>query len=400
MEISFYYKARNLAGEAVTGRVDADTRLAALGLLRSKDLFVISISRQVRGPRIQLPRRRVRIKELAVFCRQFAVMNAAGIPLLQSLHDLREQTADRLLHKVISEAVISLERGKSLSEAFITNSDSLPLIMINMLMAAEASGSLDLILERLAENFEKEMQVREKIKSALAYPVLVAVVALLAVAVLLVYVVPIFVDVFDQVGASLPASTRLLLALSGILRQHSPVIALSLALLLLVIKQVQKIKTVTALKDLLLLRLPGVRSVTLGVTISRFAHTLSMLLRSGLPLLESLAVVEKVVGNSIAVSEISEARRQVEIGERISPALLKSRVFPRMVVSMIDTGEESGALVDILEKLGSYYDHYVEDGISRAASLLEPVFITVVGIMVGFIALSIYLPLFGLSGSL
>ena len=207
METSFYYKARNLAGEQVTGKVKSDTRQAALGLLHSKDLFVINISQRVLRPRIQLPKGRVRIRELAVFCRQFAIMNAAGIPLLQSLHDLGEQTTDKLLQKVISEAVVSLERGKSLSEAFHANSDSLPPIMVNMLTAAEVSGSLDLALERLADNFEKEVQVREKIKSALTYPVLVAVVALLAVAVLLVYVVPIFVDVFEQVGASLPAAT-------------------------------------------------------------------------------------------------------------------------------------------------------------------------------------------------
>lgn len=400
METSFYYKARNLAGEQVTGKVKSDTRQAALGLLHSKDLFVINISQRVLRPRIQLPKGRVRIRELAVFCRQFAIMNAAGIPLLQSLHDLGEQTTDKLLQKVISEAVVSLERGKSLSEAFHANSDSLPPIMVNMLTAAEVSGSLDLALERLADNFEKEVQVREKIKSALTYPVLVAVVALLAVAVLLVYVVPIFVDVFEQVGASLPAATRLLLALSSVLRQYSPVVVLSLPLLFLAVKYAQKIKIVYTTRDRLFLTLPGVSSITIGITISRFAHTLSMLLKSGLPLLESLAVTEKVVGNSIAALEISEARRGIEAGERIAPAFLKSRVFPKMIVSMIETGEESGALVEILEKLGSYYDQDVEISITRMASLLEPALITVVGIMVGFIALSIYLPLFGLSGSL
>lgn len=401
MELSFHYQARNLDGEAVSGRVEAETRQAALGLLRSRNLFVVKISQARAGKRrLSVPRGRVRVKELAIFCRQFAVMNAAGIHLLQSLHDLREQTTDRLLQKIISEAVVSVEKGKSLTEAFMINSGSLPPIMINMLMAAEASGSLDLTLQRLAENFEKEMQVRGKIQSALAYPVLVAVVALMAVAVLLIYVVPIFVDVFDQVGASLPAATRLLLVLSSILRQYSHLIVLSFALLFVAMKYIQKIRIVFTMRDMLLLRLPGVGSIATGVTISRFAHTLSMLLHSGIPLLESLDIVEKVIGNSIAASEIAEARRQVEVGESIAPAFLKSRVFPRMVTSMIAVGEESGALVDILDKLGSYYDQDVDFGITRLASLLEPVLITAVGLMVGFIALSIYLPLFGLSGSL
>jgi type IV pilus assembly protein PilC len=164
VEFSFHYQARNLDGEAVSGRVEAETRQAALGLLRSRNLFVVKISQARAGKRrLSVPRGRVRVKELAIFCRQFAVMNAAGIHLLQSLHDLREQTTDRLLQKIISEAVVSLEKGKSLTEAFMINSGSLPPIMINMLMAAEASGSLDLTLQRLAENFEKEMQVREMI---------------------------------------------------------------------------------------------------------------------------------------------------------------------------------------------------------------------------------------------
>ena len=162
----------------------------------------------------------------------------------------------------------------------------------------------------------------------------------------------------------------------------------------------KKIKIVYTHKDRLFLKLPGVSSITIGITISRFASYPIYAPESGLPLLESLAVTEKVVGNSIAALEISEARRGIEAGERIAPAFLKSRVFPKMIVSMIETGEESGALVEILEKLGSYYDQDVEISITRMASLLEPALITVVGIMVGFIALSIYLPLFGLSGSL
>lgn len=402
MGMSYDYKARNLAGELVTGKIDADNRQAALGLLRSRDLFVVKISRSLARKffRFYLPRGRVGMKELAIFCRQLSIMNATGIPLLHSLQVLGEQTTDKLLQKIISEAFVSLERGKSLSEAFTANSGFLPPIMINMLIAAEASGSLDLTLERLAENFEKEVQVKEKIKSALAYPLLVAVVALLAVAVLLIYVVPIFVEVFDQVGASLPAATRLLLVMSSILRQYSLLIVLSLPLLFLALKYTQKIKVVQAYRDMFLLRLPGLCTITKGVAISRFARTLSMLLRSGLPLLESLSIVEKVIENSIAAVEIAGASLRVEAGERIAPAFLKSKVFPKMVASMIATGEESGTLVDVLEKLGGYYDQDVDFTITKLASLLEPVLITAVGIMVGFIALSIYLPLFGLSGSL
>lgn len=401
MGMSYDYKARNLTGELVAGKIEADSQQDALGILRSRDLFVVKISpSRVRKFRFYLPRGRVGMKELAIFCRQFSIMNATGIPLLHSLQVLGEQTTDKLLQRIISETIVFLERGESLSEAFAANSSSLPPIMINMLIAAEASGSLDLTLERLAENFEKEVEVKEKIKSALAYPLLVALIALLAVVVLLIYVVPVFVEVFEQVGASLPTATRMLLAISGILQQYSLLIVLSLPLLFLAVKYAQRIKSVQAYWDVFLLRLPGLSSITKGVIISRFVRTLSMLLRSGIPLLESLSIVEKVIENSIAAVEIAGASLRVRAGERIAPAFMKSKIFPRMVASMIATGEESGTLVGVLDKLGSYYDQDVNSTITRLASLLEPVLITVVGVMVGFIALSIYLPLFGLSGSL
>jgi type IV pilus assembly protein PilC len=258
MEMSFDYKARNLNGELITGKIEADTRQAAIEILRARDLFVVNIWRPYRKIKLQLPIGRVKVKEMAIFCRQFAIMNDTGIPVLQSLHILREQTTDRLLQKIISEAIVAVESGKSLSESFMSNADSLPPVMINMLIGAETSGSLDLTLERLADNFEKENQIREKVKSALAYPALVTAVSLLAVFIMLIYVVPVFVDVFDQMGATLPAVTRLLLAMSGIVRQHSLLIVALLLLIFLAVKNIHKVKFLQAPVDMFLFRIPGV----------------------------------------------------------------------------------------------------------------------------------------------
>jgi type IV pilus assembly protein PilC len=252
MEMSFDYKARNLNGELITGKIEADTRQAAIEILRARDLFVVNIWRPYRKIKLQLPIGRVKVKEMAIFCRQFAIMNDTGIPVLQSLHILREQTTDRLLQKIISEAIVAVESGKSLSESFMSNADSLPPVMINMLIGAETSGSLDLTLERLADNFEKENQIREKVKSALAYPALVTAVSLLAVFIMLIYVVPVFVDVFDQMGATLPAVTRLLLAMSGIVRQHSLLIVALLLLIFLAVKNIHKVKFLQAPVDMFL----------------------------------------------------------------------------------------------------------------------------------------------------
>jgi type IV pilus assembly protein PilC len=400
MEMSFDYKARNLNGELITGKIEADTRQAAIEILRARDLFVVNIWRPYRKIKLQLPIGRVKVKEMAIFCRQFAIMNDTGIPVLQSLHILREQTTDRLLQKIISEAIVAVESGKSLSESFMSNADSLPPVMINMLIGAETSGSLDLTLERLADNFEKENQIREKVKSALAYPALVTAVSLLAVFIMLIYVVPVFVDVFDQMGATLPAVTRLLLAMSGIVRQHSLLIVALLLLIFLAVKNIHKVKFLQAPVDMFLFRIPGVGTIIKGVIISRFARTLSMLLHSGVPLLSALSIVENVVDNSRVAAELSGVRRQVEVGEKIAPALKNSKVFPPMVTGMIAVGEETGQLETVLEKLGAYYDQNIESVINRLSSLLEPGLICLVGLMVGFVALSIYLPLFQLSGSM
>jgi type IV pilus assembly protein PilC len=309
MEMSFDYKARNLNGELITGKIEADTRQAAIEILRARDLFVVNIWRPYRKIKLQLPIGRVKVKEMAIFCRQFAIMNDTGIPVLQSLHILREQTTDRLLQKIISEAIVAVESGKSLSESFMSNADSLPPVMINMLIGAETSGSLDLTLERLADNFEKENQIREKVKSALAYPALVTAVSLLAVFIMLIYVVPVFVDVFDQMGATLPAVTRLLLAMSGIVRQHSLLIVALLLLIFLAVKNIHKVKFLQAPVDMFLFRIPGVGTIIKGVIISRFARTLSMLLHSGVPLLSALSIVENVVDNTRVAAELSGVRR-------------------------------------------------------------------------------------------
>ncbi len=395
----FYYKAKDLHGKAIKGIMEAEDRQTALGLLRSRDLFTVKLSPVQTGKiNVRMPHRKVRLKELAVFCRQLSIMNAAGVHLLQTLRDLGEQITDPLLKKIIGEATVSLEKGKSLSEAFEINKESLPPIMTNMLMAAESSGSLDLVLQRLADSFERELQVRGKIQSAMAYPLFVIVVTILAVVVLLIFVVPIFADVFAQMGAELPGTTRILLGVSEQVQRYFILAVPLLIIFFLSVNYLAKVKIINLAKEKLLLRLPVVGPIIKGVLTSRFAYTLSMLLKSGIPLLVSLETMEKVMGNSIVSQEISEVRNRVAIGERIAPVLLDSKVFPKMVVRMIAVGEDAGVLVDVLDKLGSYYDQEVDFAITRLTGMLEPMLIALVGLMVGFIALSIYLPLFGLTG--
>ena len=365
----YEYRAWDQEGKIICGRIEAASCDDAVERLRRQDLIIVKISR-ARQPVLDLFTRKVGVKELAVFCRQFSIMIGAGLSLPYCLRLLRGQVRDPQLKRITEEAVLSLERGESITEAFSANSEQLPPMLINMLMAAEVSGSLDQNLERLADSFEKDAALKEKIKSALAYPLLVTVAALLSVIVLLVYVVPVFVDVFEQTGTALPAATQVLIATSALLRQQWLVILMFLFLIIVILKFAQRTKKYRLLPDEILLKRPGFGSITTGVIISRFAHTLSLLLKSGIPLLESLSVVEKTIGNSIAARELSAAYALLQKGERFAYTLNGSRIFPAMVTGMLAIGDEAGELEQILDKIAYYYEQDVEQSIVRLTSLL------------------------------
>jgi len=267
-------------------------------------------------------------------------------------------------------------------------------------MAGEVSGTLDVALARLAAHFEREHELLEKVKSAMSYPLLVAGMSFVAMIALLVLVVPIFVDVFAQMGVALPLPTRILLGASSALSRYWFVLPLGLAALFFGGRSWAATPRGRERLDRALLRLPVVGPLAHKVVVARVARTLSTLLRSGVPLLRSLETVERVAGNAVAAKEIAAARANIREGERMAPVLAKSAVFPPMAVSMIAVGEESGALDDLLEKLAAFYEREVEAAVARLSSLIEPILIAGVGGMVAFIALSIYLPLFGMAGAM
>ncbi|HHW40739.1 MAG TPA: type II secretion system F family protein [Syntrophomonadaceae bacterium] len=400
--VSYNYRARNLSGRLITGKVEAGSPGEAIALLREKNLFVVKLS-PVRSLNIDLDRvfkRRIAVRDLAVFCRQFATMAGAGIPLLQCLNILAGQTENKKLRGILVEVAGEIEKGKGLSESFRGYREHLPEIFINMLVAGEVSGTIEQTLERLAVHFEKDHQLREKIKSAMAYPAMIAGMALLSVLVLITLIVPIFADIFAQSGAVLPLPTRILMGISGALTGYWYLFLAGMAGLFVAARQGFASESGRKFVDRLLLQIPVVGPLATKTIVSRFSRTLATLLRSGIPLLRSLETVEKAVGNSIAAKEIAEAMRNIKEGERMAPVLIKSKIFPPMAVNMIGIGEESGALDSMLEKLAAFYEQEVEAMIARLSSIVEPLLIAVVGILVGFIAISIYFPLFGLSGAI
>lgn len=398
----FAYKARNLSGKLLTGKIEAESRDAAIAQLRNKNYYVVQINTAMdfKLDLDKLLNLKIKVKDLAVFCRQAATMIEAGIPLLQCLNILTQQTESKKLREILKAVVMDIENGKSLSEAFRIHQRYLPGIFIDMLTAGEVSGTLDQAMDRLANQFEKDHELKEKIKSAMTYPLVIGAFAFLAMVILLVVVVPIFVEIFEQVGAELPLPTRIMLGVSKACTNFWYLILPAPLLLYFGLKSFAATDRGKVITDRLLLKLPVYGKLTQKTITARFARTLATLLKSGVPLMQSLETVENVVGNTQVTKIIKAARENIKEGENMSPILLNASFFPPMAVNMIAIGEESGALDALLEKVAIYYEQEVETLVAKLSSVIEPLMIAGVGIMVGFIAVSIYLPLFGLSGAM
>jgi type IV pilus assembly protein PilC len=398
----FAYKARNLSGKLLTGKIEAESRDAAIAQLRNRNYYVVQINPAVdfKLDLDKLLNLKIKVKDLAVFCRQAATMIEAGIPLLQCLNILTQQTESKKLREILKAVIMDIENGKSLSEAFRIHQRYLPGIFIDMLTAGEVSGTLDQAMDRLANQFEKDHELKEKIKSAMTYPLVIGAFAFLAMVILLVVVVPVFVEIFEQVGAELPLPTRIMLGFSKACTNFWFLILPAPLLLYFGLKSFAATDRGKVITDRLLLKLPVYGKLTQKTITARFARTLATLLKSGVPLMQSLESVENVVGNTQVTKIIKAARENIKEGENMSPILLNASFFPPMAVNMIAIGEESGALDALLEKVAIYYEQEVETLVAKLSSVIEPLMIAGVGIMVGFIAVSIYLPLFGLSGAM
>ncbi|MFX4261639.1 type II secretion system F family protein [Pelotomaculum propionicicum] len=395
----FNYKARNLSGKLVCGKVESSSPGGVASLLREKGCFAVEI-KPARGAVQSTDKifsRKIDLKSMSFLCRQLSAMLDAGIPLLQCLNILAAQTENKRLTIVLRDVTASVEKGNSLSSAFKAHRDCLPEIFINMIAAGEASGTLGQAAARLTTHFEKEHRSKEKIKSALTYPLLVAVLVFASVIGIMVFVVPVFAGLFESMGAELPLPTRIVIGLSGALASYWYVLLLSSAVLFFILKWAGTQKSSNIVLHRFLLRLPLVGRIARQTIVARFTRTLATLLMSGMPLMQSLEVVENVSGSNLVAQEINKVRTNIRVGERIAPVLKKSMLFPPMAAHMIAVGEESGRLNNILERLAVFYEEEADNLFAGLSSLIEPLLIAAMGLIVAFVALSIYLPLFGMS---
>jgi type IV pilus assembly protein PilC len=399
MPQTYDYRVRDRAGKLVAGSLDADSPGLVANKLREMGYVPISIDeRQMGGIRqeIHIPGRagRVKLKDVAVFSRLFATMINSGLTLLRTLQILAVQTDNKALAATIDRVRHDVEGGASLSQALSRHPKVFSHLYIAMVRAGETGGVLDRVLLQLATTIEKQVELRRKVKSAMTYPVAVLGLVGLILTAMLVFVVPMFKGLYKTLGGKLPAPTQLLIDASGLFIKLLPVIVVGAVGGVWAFKRWITTEQGRAYWDTAKLRVPIFGKLVHKTAMARFTRTLSVLLRSGVPILESLDITSETVGNVVVCRGIKDVQRGVMAGEPIARGLEKHAVFPPMVVQMIAVGEETGALDDLLQKVADFFDQEVEATVDALTSLLEPVLIVVLGGTVGSMVISLYMPMF------
>ncbi len=398
MGLTYAYTARDKEGKIVSGTLEGDSEGNVADSLRKQGYIISSLKekRVVGGIKLKIGSgtKKVKGSELVIFSRQFATMINAGLPLARCLSILGEQTESPGLAKSVQEVLRDVEGGLALSAAMDKHPKVFNTLYVSMVRAGETGGILDNVLLNVAENLEKADELKKRIKSAMAYPILMFIMSIVLVFVMITFIVPIFADMFKTLGGSLPIPTQVLVHISNFVQSTWMIGIPSSIGLYFVIKRIMKIPAVHYRFDGFKIKAPVVGRLSKQQAISRFARTLGVLSSAGVPILESLDVVEKTVGNMVISKEVSHVKLAVKEGETIAKPLSGSKVFPPMVVQMISVGEESGAMDTMLIKIADFYDKEVSTAVDALTSLIEPLMIIFVGAIIGGILLSLYLPMF------
>ncbi|MDT4901992.1 MAG: type pilus assembly protein PilC [Pseudonocardiales bacterium] len=396
---SFDYVAIDGKGKRTKGKVEATSDGAAASSLRAQGVIPLSLTEAGRGlsKDITIPGLggRIGLKDLAIFARQFATMSSSGLSLLRSLAILEEQASKPKLGIAIREVRRDVESGSSLSGAMLKQDKIFPRLMISMIAAGETGGFLDRALDRIAVNFEKDANLRAKIKSALTYPVIVVCFSIVMIVGVLTFIVPIFQNMFTNLGGKLPLPTQIMVTLSHAMYWLLPLcIAATVAS---VVWFKRKLYTEYAWRlgfDKLKLRLPVFGSLLTKIAISRFSRNLGTLLAVGVPVMQALDVVGGTTGNAVIGEAMKDVQKSVRDGQTMSAPLVAHPIFPAMVTQMMEVGEETGQISPMLDKVADFYDHEVETATESLTAAIEPIMVVLMGAIIGVMVICLYLPMF------
>jgi type IV pilus assembly protein PilC len=391
----YKYKAVSQTGETIEGFFEGEEESDVLAMIKGNNYIPISIEKDIESDaKIDLFSKKVKKKDLAVFCRQFYTMLDAGIGIVKCLEILEKQSENKALVKALSGVYENVQKGFTLSESMRKYKKVFPGLLINMVQAGEVSGNLDTIMERMAVHFEKENKLENKIKSAMIYPIILSIVSIAVVIFLLIAVMPTFIGMFESSGQALPLPTQILLNISNWLTEFWYLFLGGVILAMAGFILYKETPSGRITLDTIKLKIPVVKDTNAKIITSRFTRTLSTLMSSGIPLLESIEVVGRVVGNKVVENRLERSMEDIRKGATLSKAVSETRIFPPMVDSMIKVGEESGALDDILYKTADFYDDEVEVALQRLTTLMEPIMLIVMALIIGFIVIAMAIPMF------
>jgi type IV pilus assembly protein PilC len=378
--------------------MDADGEAAVASRLRSQGMTPIQINKEARVSmkmEIKIGQGKVKLRDLAIFARQFATMINSGLSLLRTLNILAEQAENPLLAKTIGAIRDDVERGASLSASMSKHPKVFPPLFTAMVRAGETGGQLDVVLTRVADNMEADYKLRQKVKSAMTYPVVVAGIAIMLVTIMLLFVVPTFANMFEGLGGTLPLPTQILMMLSKGAKFLVPLFVVGSIVGYYSYKRARASSAEARLRfDKIKLKIPIFGDLFHKVALSRFTRTLGLLLRAGVPVLQALDIVGETTGNEVLTRAAAEVKDSVRSGETMSAPLARYEVFPPMVVQMIGVGEDTGALDAMLDKVSDFYDQEVESTTESLTALIEPLMIAVLGGIVGAMVVALYMPMF------
>jgi type IV pilus assembly protein PilC len=394
----FTYKGKNIYGDITEGVYEAPSEQGVMDMLKSRNYYVLEVKPLIEKRDLLdfEANRKIPVKELMLFCKHFSVILKAGIPVLHALSMVETQTDYKPMKKVIAEIMKDIQMGSSLTQAVKNHNNKLPMLMIYMIEAGEASGTLDRSLDSLYQHFEKSYNTSMKIKSALRYPIIVTIVAIIVTIFMMVVVVPSFTSLFEQNKMDLPGITKALIAISDFFVNYSLITALIIAALILLFRLYASTSIGSLRIDELKMKLPMTAGVVQRNTAARFSRTMATLMAAGVGITESIDITSRVVGNRFVEEELQNVRRQVIAGKGMFGPLRETKCFPEILLNMIFMGEEAGTVEAMLSNAAGIYEEEIDARTQKVTDMIQPAIMIFLGFLIGFIILAVALPLFSL----
>lgn len=390
---TYAYKAKNLNGEELSGTYEVTDVDMLTAMLQEQGYFLVDVQQEGKALTVEDIFQRIMIKDIALFCRQYAVILSAGITIVDGIAILRDQIEKKKFKEVLEDVHEELQRGRVLSAALSDHPNIFPEFMLNMIQVGEASGTLDVIMNQLADFYEKENKIRRKIRTALTYPLILLFLIVGVVILLLVKVLPTFSGILQSMGGELPLLTKVLLGISNFVSRHLLMLTTITVFLIAVLSYLAQKSEVKYWLDSLKLKLPLLRKPTVKVITSRFARSMGILLKSGIPVITAIEIMSNLLGNRVAEHKFRACCEEVREGKGIAGPVKRVGLFPPLLIHMIAVGETTGELDEMLTRTAGFFDEEVEEAIDKLTAAIEPIMIIVMAVVVGSIVAAIMLPM-------